>query len=257
MHLLVTRPEPDASALAETLRQQGHEVSIAPLLETVFCHPAPLPLKGVQALVVTSRNALRALAQNPALEAARHLPLFSVGRATSALARTLGFRTVYTGDQSAKSLPRLITINARPDAGTLLHLAGKHLARNTGAELARMGFQLDQVVLYESRAVDTLPGPVIAGLRARQIRGVLLMSPRTARQFAKLITEFGLEAVLPGLTCFCLSPQIAGVFDTLGSGFSGIKRAVSGRPQLDAFMELINTSSRTAPPRPAPGSAVK
>ncbi|MCG8401015.1 MAG: uroporphyrinogen-III synthase, partial [Firmicutes bacterium] len=35
MRLLVTRPEPDAEALAERLRALGHEVLVAPMLPVV------------------------------------------------------------------------------------------------------------------------------------------------------------------------------------------------------------------------------
>ena len=35
MRLLVTRPEPDATRTAETLRARGHDVLVAPLLATL------------------------------------------------------------------------------------------------------------------------------------------------------------------------------------------------------------------------------
>ena len=244
MHLLVTRPEPDATALAGRLAKFGHQVTLAPLFEVRFLHPDPLPLDGVQALVATSRNALRALAQNPSLDVARKLPLFSVGAATTRLAESLGFETIHTGDQSAKSLPELIKINTAPDAGPLLYLAGKHLARNTGEELARLGFTLSQTVLYESVALDTLAPEVVAKLRSGEIDGVLIMSPRTATHFATLIKMYDLEPMIPTMTFFCLSRRVADALDG-AVGHTDADRRVSEIPRLETFIAMINAAAGT------------
>ena len=60
MHLLVTRPETEAARTTRQLEAMGHRVTIAPLLEIVTETP-PLDIRGVQALVLTSRNAVHAL----------------------------------------------------------------------------------------------------------------------------------------------------------------------------------------------------
>jgi uroporphyrinogen-III synthase len=74
MRLLVTRPEPDASREAEALGLRGHEAVLAPLLTVEFCGGVPLQLDGAQGLIVTSRNALRALAAHPAKPKSLALP---------------------------------------------------------------------------------------------------------------------------------------------------------------------------------------
>ena len=84
MRLLVTRPEPDATALRAQLIAQGHEVLVEPLITIRFDNADPIELDGVQALIATSRNGLRALASSPAIEQARSLPLFAVGPGTAA-----------------------------------------------------------------------------------------------------------------------------------------------------------------------------
>ena len=94
MRILVTRPEPDASREAEALAARGHEAVLAPLLNIEFARDVPVDLAGAQALIVTSRNALRALSSRRELEDARKLPLYAVGEATSRAARELGFTTV-------------------------------------------------------------------------------------------------------------------------------------------------------------------
>src|SRR5680860_747701 len=86
MRVLVTRPEFDATREAEALTARGHEPVLAPLLAIEFLPGVSLDLDGAQALIVTSRNALRALAAHAELKQALALPLFA-GGATAWLRR--------------------------------------------------------------------------------------------------------------------------------------------------------------------------
>jgi uroporphyrinogen-III synthase len=97
MRLLVTRPEPDASRQADKLRAMGHDPVLAPLMTIQPIPDASLQLEGAQALIVTSRNALRAIATRPELERARKLPLYAVGDATAREAAALGFARLSPG----------------------------------------------------------------------------------------------------------------------------------------------------------------
>ena len=80
MRFLVTRPQPDADALCERLRAMGHAGLIDPLMSIAWLEPPRLDLDRCQAVVATSRNALRALARHPErLADLVGLPLFAVG----------------------------------------------------------------------------------------------------------------------------------------------------------------------------------
>ena len=132
MRLLVTRPEPDALRLRAALEERGHEATVEPLLSVSFEDTDAIELDGVQALIATSRNALRALKAHPLRGEARKLPLFAVGRATAAEARALGFEMVVTGAGTAQELVAHIVSVSEPSAGLLLHLAGdRHTYKHT------------------------------------------------------------------------------------------------------------------------------
>ncbi len=242
MHLLVTRPEPDARRLAKRLAERGHDVTLAPLFSIHFLQCPRFSLEGIQALVATSRNGLRALAATPLLAAARRLPLFSVGAATTQLGESLGFQTIHTGTQSARSLPQLIARRAEPRAGPLLHLAGRHLAHDPTAELARFGFQLQRVVLYESVAADKFAPDVVATLHNGDVDGVLLMSRRSAQQFARLTRIHNLQPAISKLTYFCLSKPIAdALHEALGEATCDSR--ISDTARLDALLALIDATA--------------
>ena len=97
MHVLITRPEPDAAALRAQLEALGHQVTVEPLLKIEHLPIASDVLDGIAGLIVTSRNGLRALAASAAFNAARELPLIAVGPGTAQLARELGFAHVVEG----------------------------------------------------------------------------------------------------------------------------------------------------------------
>src|SRR5579875_3886396 len=121
---LITRPRAEAEALAAALERRGIAAVIAPMLEIVFRPAGPLELDGVQALLCTSANGVRALAQ---ASAERGLPLFAVGDATAA-ARHAGFTAVASAAGDADALARLAAARLDPQAGRLLHVAGGAVA---------------------------------------------------------------------------------------------------------------------------------
>src|SRR5262249_37043712 len=135
MRLLVTRPEPDALKLSGLWEAAGHEAVVEPLLSVSFEGGETIDLDGAQALIATSRNALRALKSSQELAAARQLPLFAVGKATAAEARALGFETVVTGAGTARKLVAQIVSVVDPAAGLMAHLAGDTLAVDLKREL--------------------------------------------------------------------------------------------------------------------------
>ena len=62
VRLLLTRPEPDAARTAAALRARGHEPIVAPLLAIEIVSDADLGAGPWAAILVTSANAVRAIA---------------------------------------------------------------------------------------------------------------------------------------------------------------------------------------------------
>jgi uroporphyrinogen-III synthase len=208
MRLLVTRPAPDGSREAALLTARGHLPVLAPLLK-IEVGSAPLELAGAQALIATSRNAIRALSVHPERDEALKLPLFAVGDATAEAARELGFGDVVTGPGRAADLGVLISRRARPERGPLVHLAGETLAFDLSSALKPQGFTVRKAVIYRAVPVEALAGQVLALLEAGRIDGVILMSPRTAGIFAALLAKHRLVTQAKRLICYCLSEAVA------------------------------------------------
>src|SRR5712692_1972529 len=116
LRALVTRPRAEAQSLAEALAARGIAAIIEPLLEIHYrSEPAP-DLAGIQAILCTSANGVRALAR---LTDERALPLFAVGEASAARAHDDGFARVESAGGSLADLVRLVRERLRPNEGRL------------------------------------------------------------------------------------------------------------------------------------------
>ena len=235
MRILVTRPAPDDAKHAAALRARGHDPVLSPLFDIKFEQPR-LDLDGVQALVVTSRNALRALALHPHAKQLSHLPLFTVGEATTTAASELGFAQVTTGPGKAAGLAERLRAELDPANGALLHLAGGDLAFDLCSALPL--FELRQPVLYRAVPAAALPEEVSRALKTGKIDAAILMSPRSAEIFVSLLRKE--DAMEPGsrLICYCLSEAVAEAASPLGS-----RLRVAATPQEEDILALIDSDA--------------
>ena len=230
--LLVTRPAEDAEPLAAALRGLGAEVAVEPLLEIIPRPGPPLDLAGVQAVLMTSANGARAFA---ARNRDRALKVLAVGDASAREARALGFADVESASGDVAALAALCRARLDPQKGTVLHVAGSHVAGDLAGLLKDAGFSCRREMLYESRAVDALSAATAAALRDGTLDGVLFFSPRTAESFVVLAGRAGLADSLGRLTAFCLSSQVADKARAASWG----KIVVARSPDQDSLLRAI------------------
>ena len=224
--LLLTRPEADSLELAAVLETRGHTVLIDPALDIEPVPAARVDLAGVQAVVLTSRHAVVALAQiDPSL------PVFCVGEATATLVAAKTARRASTGPGDASGLARLIAQRLRPDDGAVLHLAGDEVRPELRAYLEDHGFHFRQLVVYRARAAARLRPTTLAALGEGRIDAVLSFSPRSAAVFMALARKADLSRV----TALCLSSNVAAALEV--DRFAGI--LIAKRPDQAALLDLL------------------
>jgi uroporphyrinogen-III synthase len=231
VQIVITRPRPQAEPLAARLAAKGHACLVEPMLEIEPLPGAPLPLDGVQAIVLTSTNAVPALLGN-----ALRLPVFAVGEATAAAARDAGCARVTVAEGDARSLGRLLAARCRPGDGALLHLSGEQVREGLEEALRPAGLELRRHPVYRAEAVRRLSPELQTALLRGTIGAVLLFSPRTARTFAGLVRAAGLQAGLEGAAALCLSAAVAGEARTLR--WREVLMAKS--PTTDALVHLLD-----------------
>lgn len=230
---LVTRPLPDAGRTAEALAARGVAVLVEPMLRIEFLPPPALDLAGVQALLFTSANGVRAFA---AASPERGLPALAAGDATAREARAAGFHRVGSAAGDGEALARLAAARCEAPAGPLLHASGEAVAGNLAGALAAAGFRVRREVLYRARAAEAF-SPALAGeLAAGSLSLALFFSPRSAAVFAKLARRGGVEKS-------CCSVHACVLSEAVGRALEGVawrEVRVAGRPDHEAMMAEVD-----------------
>jgi uroporphyrinogen-III synthase len=245
MAVLVTRPHPDDEATASALRARGFEVLRAPMLrfEPVPFHDDAEARYG--AVIVTSANALRAIAPQLADSRLLKLPLFAVGEHTAAAAREAGFGQVIAAKGDAGALRDLVLGAVKSKqlkkASTLLYLAGADLARDLAGELGEKGFTVVTHTTYRMIPASGLPREICDAFVANQIEAVLHYSRRSARAFLEAARSGGVEISALALPQCCISAAVAAVLRDAGA----TQVTAAAEPDENALFEALSRALRT------------
>lgn len=232
MRVLVTRPKDDAGETVGRLAARGHEAIVAPLLEIRFRDGVELELEGVQAVLITSANGIRALARRTRRRDAK---VFAVGTHSAEAARALGFLDVQDASGNAETLARMVTNELAPDGGVLFHPAGVDTRGDLAGKLSAQGFNVRSETLYDAVAPDRLPRAAKDALSQNALDAALFFSPRTARIFVELVERAGLASACQNLRALCISE--ATVDELRALRFREIRAAA--RPNLDDLIALL------------------
>jgi uroporphyrinogen-III synthase len=210
LRVLVTRPKLSAARTAERLISMGHDPVLLPLSETVH-HPqaAAEALRSPHAaLAATSAEALRAIS-TPEIRSVLDLgkPLFAVGDATAAAARSAGFGEVHAGAGDGEDLADLITGSHVDVSDGILYLAGRPRARGFEERLAALGVPVRIAEVYEMAAVEYQPEALADIFIASRPDAVLLYSLQNTQRFFDLAKPYA--GALADMTILCMSDRTA------------------------------------------------
>ncbi len=229
--VLVTRAQPEADALAATLRAAGHVAVLAPLA-TRIALPLAWPDTPPEALIFTS-PAAPALA----LAAPHDVPVFAIGARTAQAARAAGFDRI-AADSRSDYRVLLAAIAAAP-ANRFWHVGGRELRHDVAADVAALGKVCTSFAAYDMEPASDLPAEAAAALAARALDTALLLSPRTAERAARLLV-----AAKDWLPVWALSPEVAAPLQDAGWRTIHISSAPQ-LPMLLAEAGLIHAKGKT------------
>ncbi len=234
MKILITRPEPDASRLAEILKKKGHESILAPMMTITNLPGTQVDVDGVQALLVTSANGARALGRATAF---RDVRVYAVGSATADTVRDEGFADVISADGDVPSLANKVIAECEPDQGRLVHVAGTEVAGDLSGLMKTAGFECERAVLYEAKAAQEIPKGVIDQLRSGEVDLALFYSPRTAAIFAENAKQAKLSASFKSMRAICLSTAVAAKVEEL----PWLEVSVAEAPNQENLLALLDS----------------
>lgn len=202
--VLLIRPLEDALPIAKVLKSLGVESLLYPLFKPRF-FPIP-PLKTPQALIITSKNALRAI---EGYEELKKIPLYVVGDQTAHFAQDKGFSKVLSASGTSQELTELILGHAHYERGVLWHLSGEVIKGNIVNELRAKGFEAERHIVYHIIEAENFPESLLFDLQNEKISHVMFFSPHTTTIFVNLINKNALEKIAYRMTALCLSHEVA------------------------------------------------
>ncbi len=187
--LLLTRPEAQARAFAARLsnldRDHAPEIAVAPLTKIVPLAWDQSLAQGAKAVILTSANAV------PAVATLAPRPAYCVGKVTAAKAAEAGFYAV-AAEGGARALAALL-MTKRPE-GPLFYAHGREQAHDLASWLAAAGLEVRSAQVY---AAEEIPWPATLWPRLKgRVVVAPLFSPRAAELFAKrLLAGLGADGV--------------------------------------------------------------
>lgn len=212
--ILVTRPHPQAEALARELAAEGWRPLLWPLLEIVALGQPP-DLGLAQALILSSANAARRCAPGAETNPAP-IPALCVGEGTAQAARAAGFSDARAAGGDAAALVALARASLDPAAGPLAFARGETVAADVAGALRAAGFTVEETVVYAARPATAAPDAIAAALRDGAVAAAAFYSPRTAAIFAALAQPW--RAGLAGATAVAISAAAAAPLADAGFG---------------------------------------
>ena len=231
--ILITRPEPGASATTKAVRTLGLEPVLLPLTQIVSLPQArTIDADAFDAVAATSANALRHAAKTT-LQPLLQLPCHAVGAATAASATGVGFSTVTPRCASAAGLASAI-VGELPNSARIAYLCGRVRLPVFEAELSGAGLRVTPIETYDTQSTDysdaelsrILTTPVDCALvhsaLAADALGVLVERPGLAERFAN--TDF-----------FCISARVASRLDARIAE----RVQIAARPDDDALLAML------------------
>lgn len=231
MSILITRPDPEASATTVRLAALGFDCVVAPVLEISPTHQL-VPQGSYHAALATSGNALR-LMEPRVRRQLINTPIYCVGEKTAETARIQGFHDIRIAEGDGKSLAALV-IQEFPYGGHLLYLTGIPRKPFLEDELKQAGLDLLAVDLYRSDPISDWPNSVKRSVQS--ITHVLHYSRASAEAFLTILAHDPYLTKLRNAHHLCLSSDVA--IPLRNDGI--MKVEIAAKPNETALFELIS-----------------
>lgn len=228
--VLITRAAEPGAATAGVVRALGLRPVLAPLAAIAPLDAAWPPPARLQAVLVTSANAL------PGLPAAyRRLQLFAVGDATARRAVAQGFPRAESADGDAAALAALVGRAADPAAGPLLLATGEGQGGALAAMLRGAGFVVLRRATYAVRPEPALPAAARMALAQGGLGAALFYSAEGAALFVRLLKDCLAPATVQAVDALALSSSVAAALADLP--WQRIR--VASHPNQDELLSLL------------------
>ena len=244
--IIIIRPEPDASRDVAWLKRYQVPAIAVPVMQAKKQPFEVSNIGALQAVIFTSRHAVAAIADSPAIGALRALPAYAVGRSTAAAARQAGFDEVITGHGGGSGLVPLLIADLHPHVGALLWPSATTISFDMAASLETFGFAVQRLPVYAMPAQTDIGSQLPDRLLTHSSAAVVAMSARSINLFSTMLRDNQLNHRRHIITVIAASQSIV---TAAGAGWADILLAKAARrSRLMAIVALMHRRRGLLPP---------
>jgi uroporphyrinogen-III synthase len=175
-----------------------------------------LQSKKIQAILITSQNAIFALTQ---LAIEKNVLILTISKKTALAVKNLGYQNTIFANNSANSLLNLaketLTNNLTND-DLVIYLSGEIITLDLAKKLQNLGFLAEKIVVYKTRESAELLPKTISEIIAGNVTEIWFYSKNTVKIFYKLAKKYNLLKYLKQIKILCLSKEISSFANKIG-----------------------------------------
>jgi uroporphyrinogen-III synthase len=227
MRILVTRPEPDASATAEKIALLGHEAIISPAIKIRFISEISITPSEDDLVIFTSLNGARGLAE---LISYRNLKILCVGKATVSEAKKCGFLNAdYVPETYGGNAHGMAEYLRKTENKIILHYGGSF----SDIDLKiHPNYVFQQV--YETLPIEEPTSQALNLIRNSELDFVTFFSPKSGEIFMNWAKSIGFLEKLLDINALTISIATS---QMIGNGWKSVKTAKN--PDQESLLALI------------------
>ena len=204
MNIVFTRPLIDSEDLMMNFFSSGHKIIHMPTLNIASTNMEPIDMRGHDALIFTSANAVRFFKFK---DNEKNIKCFCVGNFTERALRLKGFNNTIAASGTVNALKNII-INSEENIKSLAYLCGDVVSYELDKELKQEGFKVSKIINYTSTKITELSKESMDLIKKYPPNITLIYSQRSAESFDGIIRKYSLAELMTHCTVMCISKKI-------------------------------------------------
>ena len=195
--------------LTDKLEKLNYKIKSYPILSVKKIYSKEIKINNNDTVITTSFNSIYYLSQ---LTQNRIFDLYTLGKATTLLAKKLGFKNIIecNGD-SGNILLSFIRNNRNKliNRGNIIYAGAKEISFNLPKKLSRLGYKVNRYKIYSSQAINHFSSNFVKLVKKRNVSWVVLLSSKGATAFQANAKKTFDKEELSCINFACISYNVA------------------------------------------------
>ena len=212
MHILLTRPLEDCSALALKFKSLGQKISHLPLLNIEKINYDKINFSEFGGIIFTSANAVKYLVLK---NIDKKIKCFCVGNVTEKKARDLGFQNTVAAEGNVSNLKELILQNYDSSNGQLLYFSGETITVDLDQQLINEGYSIKRIINYKVNYNQNFNKEFVNKLKQNMPDMVYVYSQNSGSSFLNFIKIHQLESLWMDTNLMCIGEKTSSILNEI------------------------------------------